>query len=140
MGSKFISIYPGKDDEKFILDGETVAGENAEVASLTKDIGDLAKRLNNTFQRDQQEQIKNTISNIESSSIMLEEFIVSNKDIINENDKENLHNMLESINSISSDLEYVLKGQTEDIKKSISNFNLFMQKVPDINFSDFYYK
>jgi len=133
MGSKFISIYPGKDDEKFILDGETVAGENAEVASLTKDIGDLAKRLNNTFQRDQQEQIKNTISNIESSSIMLEEFIVSNKDIINENDKENLHNMLESINSISSDLEYVLKGQTEDIKKSISNFNLFMQKVPDIS-------
>jgi ABC-type transporter Mla subunit MlaD len=89
MGSKFISIYPGKDDEKFILDGETVAGENAEVASLTKDIGDLAKRLNQTFQRNQQQQIKNTISSIESSSIMLEEFINSNKNMINEKDKDN---------------------------------------------------
>ena len=42
MGSKFISIYPGKDIDKFILDNETIAGKNAEVASLTKDIGDVA--------------------------------------------------------------------------------------------------
>ena len=133
MGSKFISIYPGKDDEKYILDGETVAGENAEVQSLTKDIGDLAKRLNETFQRDQQEQIKNTISSIESSSIMLEQFITENKNFIDEKDKDNLHELLENINSISADLEFILKDEAENLKKSISNFNSFMDKAPDIS-------
>ena len=133
MGGKFISIYPGKDDNKFILDGETVAGENAEVASLTKDIGDLAQRLNQTFQRSQQEQIKNTILNIESSSVMLEEFISSNKNMINEKDKENLHSLLENINSISMNLDYILKDEVDNLKKSMSDFNLFMRKAPDIS-------
>ena len=31
MGSKFISIYPGKDNDKFILDGETIAGKSAKI-------------------------------------------------------------------------------------------------------------
>ena len=62
MGSKFISIYPGKDNEKFIIEGETIAGKNAEIVSLTQDIGDLAKRLNDTFGETQKQQIKNTVS------------------------------------------------------------------------------
>ena len=133
MGSKFISVYPGKDNDKFILDGETIAGENAEVVSLTKDIGDLAKRLNNTFGRDQQIQIKNTISNIESSSKSLQQFIEINKDVINDKDKENLGSLLANINLITGDLEYVLHEETENIKQSVQNFNQFMNTVPEIS-------
>tara|TARA_Y100000590_G_scaffold399474_1_gene482779 strand:- start:4068 stop:4979 length:912 start_codon:yes stop_codon:yes gene_type:complete len=133
MGSKYISIYPGKDNNKFILDNETIAGKNAEVVSITKDIGDLAKRLSETFGTDQKEQIVNTISNIQSTASQLEEFITINKNIINEDDKENLHQLLSNINSISFNLDNLINEESDEIKQSIENFNLFMNKVPSIS-------
>ena len=133
MGGKYISIYPGKDNNKFILDNETIAGKNAEVVSLTKDIGDLAKRLSETFGGEQEQQIKNTISSVESTASQLEEFIAINKDIITEQDKENLHDLLENINSISSNLNTLIGDESENLKKSIENFNIFMEKVPNMS-------
>jgi len=133
MGSKYISIYPGKDNDKFILDNETIAGKNAEVASLTKDIGDLAKRLNETFGGDQKQQIINTISNIESTANQVEEFISINKNLITEQDKNNLHELLSNINSISSNLDKLINEESSNIKQSIENFNIFMEKVPNIS-------
>ena len=133
MGSKYISIYPGKDNNKFILDNETIAGKNAEVASLTKDIGDLAKRLNETFSGEQKQQIVNTISNIESTSSQIEEFISVNKDFINEEDKNNLHELLSNINSISSSLDKIINDESDNLKKSVESFNEFMVKVPSMS-------
>ena len=133
MGSKFISIYPGKDNEKFILEGETIAGNNAEIVSLTQDIGDLAKRLNDTFGEDQKQQIKNTVSNIEKTSDLVEQFISSNKDIIDDKDKENLQGLLANINSISSDLDKIIKDESDNLKKSVEEFNIFMNKLPEIS-------
>ena len=133
MGSKYISIYPGKDNNKFILDNETIAGKNAEVASLTKDIGDLAKRLNETFSGEQKQQIVNTISNIESTSSQIEEFISINKDLITDKDKNNLHELLSNINSISFNLNEIVNDESENLKKSVQSFNEFMIKVPSMS-------
>ena len=133
MGGKFISIYPGKDNDKFILDNETVAGKNGEVVSITKDVGDLAKRLSETFGDEQKEQIKSTLANIELTAIQIEEFIAENKNIISENDKENLHALLSNINSISLNLDKLINEESENIKKSIEKFNIFMDKVPSIS-------
>ncbi len=133
MGSKYISIYPGKDNNKFILDNETIAGKNAEVASLTKDIGDLAKRLNETFSGEQKQQIVNTISNIESTSSQIEEFISVNKDFITEEDKNNLHELLSNINSISFSLNKIINDESDNLKKSVESFNEFMTKVPSMS-------
>tara|TARA_B100000579_G_scaffold76804_1_gene59452 strand:+ start:1750 stop:2661 length:912 start_codon:yes stop_codon:yes gene_type:complete len=133
MGSKYISIYPGKDNNKFILDNETIAGKNAEVASLTKDIGDLAKRLNETFSGEQKQQIVNTISNIESTSSQIEEFISINKDLITDKDKDNLHELLSNINSISFNLNEIINDESENLKKSVQSFNEFMIKVPSMS-------
>tara|TARA_B100002052_G_C15837829_1_gene578656 strand:- start:975 stop:1580 length:606 start_codon:yes stop_codon:yes gene_type:complete len=133
MGSKFISIYPGKDNEKFIIEGETIAGKNAEIVSLTQDIGDLAKRLNDTFGETQKKQIKNTVSNIERTSDLVEQFISSNKDIINDKDKENLKGLLANINSISSDLDKIIKDESDNLKKSVEEFNIFMNKLPEMS-------
>ena len=133
MGSKYISIYPGKDNNKFILDNETIAGKNAEVVSLTKDIGDLAKRLSDTFGEEQQQQIINTISNIESTASQLEEFININKNIITEDDKDNLHALLSNINSISFNLNNLINEESDNLKQSIENFSVFMEKVPNMS-------
>ena len=53
MGGKIYAIYPGKDTNKFILDGDTISGKNSEVVSLTQDIGDFARTLNETFGTEQ---------------------------------------------------------------------------------------
>ena len=76
---------------KFILDGDTISGRNAEVVSLTQDIGDFAKKINSTFGNQQKQQIISTISNIEDFVAQLNDFITKNKDIISSEDKENLH-------------------------------------------------
>jgi len=133
MGSKFISIYPGKDNDKFILDNETIAGKNAEVASLTKDIGDVANRLNQTFGNKQKEQIVNTISNIESATEQLEEFISLNKDIISNEDKQSLSNIISNIDDISGNLNNLLDGEKNKLSNSTDNFNSFMEKMPSIS-------
>ena len=133
MGSKFISIYPGKDNDKFILDNETIAGKNAEVASLTKDIGDVANRLNQTFGNEQKEQIVSTISNIESATKQLEEFISLNKDIISNDDKQSLSNIISNIDDISENLNSLLDGEKNKLSNSIDNFNSFMEKMPSIS-------
>lgn len=133
MGSKFISIYPGQDNNKFILDSETIAGKNAEVASLTKDIGDVANRLNQTFGNEQKKQIVNTISNIESATKQLEEFITLNKNIISNNDKQSLSNIISNIDDISNNLNNLLDGEKNKLSNSIDNFNLFMERMPSIS-------
>lgn len=133
MGSKFISIYPGQDNNKFILDSETIAGKNAEVASLTKDIGDVANRLNQTFGNEQKKQIVNTISNIESATKQLEEFITLNKNIISNDDKQSLSNIISNIDDISNNLNNLLDGEKNKLSNSIDNFNLFMDNMPSIS-------
>ena len=133
MGGKFISIYPGKDNSKFILDSETVAGKNGEVVSITKDVGDLAKRLSETFGNDQKVQIKNTLANIELTTSQLEQFISENKNLITDEDKENLHSLLSNINSISFNLDKLINEESDNIKQSIQKFNNSMDKIPSIS-------
>ena len=133
MGSKYVAIYPGKDDANFILPGDTVSGINTEVASLTEDIGNFARKLNETFGQKQKEQIKNTVDNIENTSILIQQFIESNTDLINDEDKTNLHNLLSNINRMSNELSKMVGDESENIKKSIQNFNVFMDKIPIIS-------
>jgi phospholipid/cholesterol/gamma-HCH transport system substrate-binding protein len=133
MGGKFISIYPGKDNDKFILEDETIAGKNAEVVSITKDIGDLAKRLSETFGLEQREQIKNTLTNIESSASQVQQFMDANKNLISEQDKDNLHQLLSNINTITFNLNNLINDESSNIKNSIQSFNDFMETVPGIS-------
>jgi len=133
MGSKFISIYPGKDNDSFILPGETISGVSAEVASLTEDISRFAKKINETYGQKQKEQVKSTISNIQNTSVLLEEFIESNMDVITPDDKENLHNLLLNINNISTNLSILLEEESDNLKKSIQNFNVTMEKMPSLS-------
>ncbi len=133
MGGKFISIYPGKDNDKFILEGETIAGKNGEVVSITKDVGDLARRLSETFGVQQREQIKNTVANIESTASQLQDFMNANKNLISENDKDNLHQLLSNINTITFNLNNLINEESSNIKNSIQSFNNFMETVPGIS-------
>ena len=133
MGSKFISIYPGKDNDNFILPDETISGISTEVASLTEDISRFAKKINDTYGLKQKEQIKSTISNIENTSLLLEQFISNNIDLITEADKEHLHNLLLNIDDITNNLSKIIGEESENLKESINNFNLTMKNMPSLS-------
>ena len=125
MGSKIITIFPGKDQKKFITNGDVISGRNAEVVSLTEDIGDFAKKINDTFGLQQKQQIMNSISDIEVVISELREFVNKNKDIITEEDKDNFQFILSDFNSVAADLKMLIENQKENIELAIENISAF---------------
>ena len=130
MGGMFLTIYPGKDISKFILNGDTISGENSEVVSLTQDIGDFARTLNQTFGLDQKNQIIDAISSINKFTLDLENFIASNQDIITEDDKENLHLILSNFNTVSEKFKFIMENQSDDISNAVKNISDFSTELP----------
>ena len=120
MGGMFLTIYPGKDISKFILNGDTISGANSEVVSLTQDIGDFARTLNQTFGLDQ----------INKFTLDLENFIASNQDIITEDDKENLHLILSNFNTVSEKFKFIMENQSDDISNAVKNISDFSTELP----------
>jgi len=126
MGGKHLTIYPGKDTNKFILNGDTVSGKNSEVVSLTQDIGDFAKTLNNTFGLEQKNQIIEAISSINQFTQDLEYFMSTNVDLISEDEKKNLHVILSNFNLISEQFRILMDEQGDNLSLSIENLSDFM--------------
>ena len=87
---------------------DIVAGRNAEVVSLTQDIGDFAKKINSTFGNQQKQQIISTIANIEDFVAQLNDFMTKNKDIISSEDKENLHFIISNFSDISDNFKLLI--------------------------------
>ena len=133
MGSKIITIFPGKDQKKFILNGDVISGRNAEVVSMTEDIGDFAKKINDTFGLQQKQQIMNSISNIEIVIEEMKNFINTNKDMITDADKDNLHVILANFNSASEKLKKIIDNQQENIEIAIENISAFTLDLPELS-------
>ena len=133
MGSKIITIFPGKDQKKFITNGDVISGRNAEVVSLTEDIGDFAKKINDTFGLQQKQQIMNSISDIEVVISELREFVNKNKDIITKEDKDNFQFILSDFNSVAADLKMVIENQKENIELAIENISAFSIDLPELS-------
>ena len=127
MGGKHLTVYPGKDTNKFILEGDTVSGKNSEVVSLTQDIGDFARTLNNTIGLEQKNQIIESILSINQFTQDLEYFMSSNVDLITEDEKKNLHVILSNFNSISEKFRLVMDSQSDNIALSIQNLTEFVE-------------
>jgi len=125
MGGKHITIYPGKDTNKFILNGDTVSGKNSEVVSLTQDIGDFARTLNNTFGLEQKNQIIEAISSINQFTQDLEYFMSSNVDLITDDEKKNLQVILSNFNLISEKFRVMMDEQGDNLSISIENLSNF---------------
>ena len=133
MGGKHLTIYPGKDTNKFILNGDTVSGKNSEVVSLTQDIGDFARTLNETFGVEQKNQIIEAVGNFNKFTKDLESFISANQDIITAEDKDNLHLILSNVNKVSGSLELLIAEQSDNISMAIENISDFTVDLPEVS-------
>ena len=133
MGGKHLTIYPGQDTNKFILNGDTVSGKNSEMVSLTQDIGDFARTLNETFGIDQKNQIIDAIDSFNKFTNDLELFLAVNKDIITNEDKENLHLILSNTKKVSGSFQLLIEEQSDNISLAIENISDFTVDLPDIS-------
>ena len=133
MGGKHLTIYPGQDTNKFLLEGDTVSGKNSEIVSLTQDIGDFARTLNETFGLEQKNQVIGAVDSFNKLANDLELFISTNKDIITDEDKENLHLILSNINRVSGSLQLLIEQQSDNISTAIENISDFTVDLPEIS-------
>ena len=133
MGGKHLTIYPGQDTNKFLLEGDTVSGKNSEIVSLTQDIGDFARTLNETFGSEQKNQVIDAVDSFNKLANDLELFISTNKDIITDEDKENLHLILSNINRVSGSLQLLIEQQSDNISTAIENISDFTVDLPEIS-------
>ena len=133
MGGKHLTIYPGKDTNKFILNGDTISGKNSEMVSLTQDIGDFARTLNETFGADQKSQVIDAINSFNKFTKDLELFLSENKDIITNEDKENLHLILSNTKKVSGSFQLLIEEQSDNISMAIENISDFTVDLPNIS-------
>jgi phospholipid/cholesterol/gamma-HCH transport system substrate-binding protein len=132
MGGKYLTIYPGKDTSKFIRNGDTISGKNSEVVSLTQDIGDFARKLNDAFGLEQKNQIIEAVASINQFTKDLENFISMNQDVITEKDKHNLHLVLSNLNVVSDEMKLIIEEQSDNISIAIENISDFTIDLPNI--------
>ena len=133
MGGKHLTIYPGKDTNKFVLNGDTISGKNSEMVSLTQDIGDFARTLNETFGADQKSQVIDAINSFNKFTKDLELFLSENKDIITNEDKENLHLILSNTKKVSGSFQLLIEEQSDNISMAIENISDFTVDLPNIS-------
>ena len=83
LGEKYVSIKPGLNTGKFIVQGETVEGKREYdfseitpgIVPMTQDIGVFARRLKATLGEEQKTNIQESLKNIESFTGRLDSLI-----------------------------------------------------------------
>ena len=137
LGTKYISINPGADNNKFISVGETVYGIGdydfseitTEIGPIAEDVGVFMNRLNSLFRDDEKDKIRKIISNIESLTLNINEFSKNNKDIISDKDRKKIGNL---INDLSIASEIFKNNMEKDINDIVSNMKILSNTAPEV--------
>ena len=137
LGTKYISIAPGADNNKFIAVGETVYGIGdydfseitTEIGPITHDVGVFMNRLNALFRDEERDRIRKILTNIESLSNNINEFSDANKDIISREDKKKIKILIDDLSVASSTLKNKLDKDVSDI---IDNMKDLSESTPEL--------
>ena len=133
MGNKFISIEPGNNTNSSIVDGDVVEGTREVdfteitpgIMPITQDLAVFSRRLKAILGENQKDDIRFTLSNVESLTHELDSII---KDmhtmIVNEEDRNNISNFFDNLNSTSENLNEITESRSDEIKEMIDNFSI----------------
>ena len=146
LGTKYISIDPGPNNDKFIAVGETVLGTREydfseitpEILPITQDIAVFARKLKALLGEEEKDRIRSIIENLESLTNNIDEFSKVNSNIISEDDRNNLKELINNLNEASTtfksqlnnDIANILDNISEgapDLKEAIKNLNNITQ-------------
>ena len=143
LGSKYISIVPGNNDEQSIQSGDTVEGirefDLSEITPgivpMTQDLAAFARQLKSVLGDEQKESIKGIILSLETMSENLDGMIMNYKNIISVDQKEKVKNSILNIENASklllSEFEKMSKisNKTDQIVTSLNTFDDSMKKL-----------
>ena len=132
MGAKFVAIEPGNNTKVSIADGDVVEGTREVdfteitpgIMPITQDLAVFSRRLKAILGESQKDDVRNTLSNVESLTGELDSLI---KDIhyilINDDDRKNISDFFEKLNSTGKNLDEMTKNRKDDISKIIDNLS-----------------
>ena len=131
MGSKYISIAPGIETEKYILAGETVEGirdyDFSEITPgivpITQDLGVFARRLKATLGENEKDNIRQTIENIESLTDELDDFVKGYKGIVSERDRKNFKEFIMNLKISSELFKNIIEDDLHKIVNNVRNIS-----------------
>ena len=157
IGEKIIRILPGNANKVSIKEGDLIVGKDPVPSSITGDISFLLKKLNNLFTQELSDDVVVGIDKIKSSSEMinsiidenrdnitisidniaestdaLNNFINENKNIISQEDRDKLKEVIENLNIASKDIKQVVNNKSDDIESTIDNIKIFTDNLPVI--------
>ena len=132
LGSKFIDIIPGNNTNVFIKSYEKqgiVDSNQPEVSSLTNDLSDFARKLNELLTQDVKNDITKSIMNLKTTSDQIKIFIEKNKDVLTQEEKDNFKMILSNFNEVSENINILVAENSESLGNTLDNFNDFSNSL-----------
>jgi len=133
IGSKFIAIEPGNNLNKNISNGEVVEGTREVdfteitpgIMPITQDLAVFTRRLKAVLGEEQKDDIRMTLSNVNSLSSELDSILKDLHSLITgDEDRKNINEFFENLNSASKNMENLAENMNDissDNKEQISS-------------------
>ena len=155
MGAKFVSIDPGLNTNKSIKDGDVVEGTREldfteitpGIMPITQDLAVFTRRLKALLGENQKDDIRNTLSNVESLTNELDSILQDIHSFVNDEDRKNIEEFFSNLNSASksikdlssdkianilNDIHGLTSNNKDEIEAIIKNFSSSSKSLKDI--------
>ena len=128
MGARFVSIKPGANTKNSISNGEVINGKREvgigdaipDIQPITNDLAAFSRNLRAILDDTQKDEIKQTLSNVESISTQLDSIIKGVNDLVEDdmkdifisnNDRKNISDFFANLNATSKNLKELTSKQ-----------------------------
>jgi len=128
MGARFVSIKPGSNTKNSISNGEVINGKREvgigdaipDIQPITNDLAAFSRNLRSILDDTQKDEIKQTLSNVESISTQLDSIIKGVNDLVEDdmkdifisnNDRKNISDFFANLNATSENLKELTSKQ-----------------------------
>lgn len=155
MGAKFVSIEPGLNTNKSIQDGEIVEGTREldfteitpGIMPITQDLAVFSRRLKALLGENQKDDIRNTLSNVQSLTNELDSILQDIHSLIGDEDRRNIEEFFSNLNSASKninnlssnkvvkifdDIDEITSQNKDEIKNILANLSSSSKSLKNI--------
>lgn len=137
LGEKYVSIKPGINTGKFIVQGETVEGKREfdfseitpGIVPLTQDIGVFARRLKATLGEEQKTNIQESLKNIESFTGRLDSLIQDLRSVVSEKEQKNIQSLIENITNSSESFKKLTAVLNTKMAEDIGKIDIILDDI-----------
>ena len=144
LGTKYVSITPGINNDKYITPGQTVEGFREydfseitpDIVPMTQDLAAFARRLKATLGEEEKDNIRKTIMNIESISSNFDTLVGSLGPEESNKISQSIDDLAKIVELIKNDFEEDEKKITEvisDLKSLSDKFQDLEETIVDLN-------